>query len=401
MADSTAPEWIPAAHAFTPDDMVVFHDRGRRSLDDALATVDLIVTGPHASAAFPEEMKPFVDGRLTRRLQFDFTDVSTSPIARRWAEIDPRTLYVENPHPRAVRDANRARPDDLGRDLRAAFERLKAAGEGGRPSLTGVDAVRPVTFGYLPVLTEPRSDGEWDDLVEALLRGGALGVDRYEALRDDLVGRAVAAKLARLATLDPAELTASEWRSATTLLVLSIHDTMNHTARPDGAIRLERKPADRLPQVMALSNRGGPDAAVRPSADGTLIDEIDVLSLDAPTTRAIAQCYRWAFDAWGDDDVAFNRPYFGGYETSEAGPRLRGLAERAVTTSAAGTPVRLHLGAWQNEFLREFLLGPEASAALMEPGGEWVTVPEDRVDWLAERLKAAHDRYRAWGAAVL
>jgi hypothetical protein len=45
-----------------------------------------VITGPHASAAFPKEMLPFVDPRFTKRLQFDFTDVSASPVARRWCE---------------------------------------------------------------------------------------------------------------------------------------------------------------------------------------------------------------------------------------------------------------------------------------------------------------------------
>ena len=80
-------DWIPAGTTFGRDDMVFFAGKGERVLDDVLEEIDLIVTGPHASAAFPEEMAPFVDGRLTRRLQYDFTDVSTSPVARRWAEI--------------------------------------------------------------------------------------------------------------------------------------------------------------------------------------------------------------------------------------------------------------------------------------------------------------------------
>ncbi len=135
--------WISAGQAFDVDDIVYYEAKGRRPLDDVLAEIDLVVTGPHASAAFPEEMAPFVDKGLTRRLQFDFTDVSTSPVGQRWASIDPHVLYVENPHPRAVRDANRPRPADLGAVLREAFGRLRSAGETQRPSLTGVDAVRP------------------------------------------------------------------------------------------------------------------------------------------------------------------------------------------------------------------------------------------------------------------
>ena len=115
-------------------------------------------------------MQPFVDVRLTKRLQYDFTDISTSPVTRRWAQIDPRVLYIEDPHPRAVRDANRARPDDLLPGLREAFARLDAGGPDGRPSLVDVDAVRPVTFGYLPVYTRPQTDEDWERLGDALRR---------------------------------------------------------------------------------------------------------------------------------------------------------------------------------------------------------------------------------------
>jgi hypothetical protein len=394
---SDAVAWIPAGTSFDAGDFVYFRDKGSRPLDDVLGDIDLIVTGPHATAAFPAEMAPFVDDRLTRRLQHDFTDISTSPVGRRWAQIDPHVLYIENPHPRAVRDANRARPDDLGPGLRAAFERLRAAGESERPSLAEVDAVRPVTFGYLPVLREPRTDEDWTDLVNALTTAGALGVDVYERVRDDLIERTVNAKLARLTSLDPAELSVSEWRAASTLLVMSLHDTMNLTARPDGAVCVERQPVDRLPNVVALSNHGGPDATVR-AGESPLSDD-DVLSLDPTTMRAIANAYRWAFDAYGPDDVAFNRPYLGGFETRHIAPWLRSRAANAVV-SCDGVPVSLTLGAWQNEFLREFLLGPEAAAHLGTPGEDWVMPPDDRVDWLAERLQAAHDRVRRWGPAL-
>ena len=156
-------DWIPEGTRFGVDEMTYFVGRGERDVDDVLADVDLVVTGPHASAAFPAELQPFVDVRFTKRLQYDFTDVSTSPIARRWAEIDPHVLYIEDPHPRAVRDANRPRPDDLVAGLREAFDRLDEDAPTTRPSLAGVDAVRPVTFGYLPVYTKPRTDTEWNE----------------------------------------------------------------------------------------------------------------------------------------------------------------------------------------------------------------------------------------------
>jgi hypothetical protein len=390
---TAAIDWLARGTTFGVGDMAFFAGRGERDLDDVLADVDLIVTGPHASAAFPEELAPYVDERLTQRLQYDFTDVSTSPVARRWAELDPRVLYLEDPQPRAVRDANRPRPDDLGASLRQAFERIRAAGEA-KPDLGGVDAIRPVTFGLRPVYVEPVDEAGWDEMVEAFLAAGRNGVDRYEQLRDDLVERVVEAKLRRLSALDPDTTSAEDWRSATTLDHLSIHDTMNHTARADGAIVVERAPGDRLPNVVALSNRGDGEGEVSVSGDPSVRSAEAVPTMRPARLRAIGAAYRKVFAADGEDDVAFNRPYLGGHETQVIGPRLRELEPLAVVRTDDGPARRIRMGSWQNEFLREFLLGPEATAQLMAPGDDWVGPPPERIDWLAERLHEAHDLVR-------
>ena len=393
-------DWIPAGTRFGADDMTFFVGHGERAIDDALADIDLIVTGPHASAAFPAELQPFVDVRLTKRLQYDFTDVSTSPVARRWAEIDPHVLYIEDPHPRAVRDANRPRPDDVVAGLREAFDRLDEDAPTKRPSLAGVDAVRPVTFGYLPVYTKPRTDAEWNEFGAALATAGALGIDEYEAVRDELVQRVIEAKLRELATLDPTTCSVADWNAATHLDLLSFHDTMNHTARPDGAICLERQPADRLPNVVAVSNRGDAQGEVPERDDAAIRGENDVTTMRPTRVRAIANAYRIAFGAWDSNDVALNRPYIGGHETTTAGPQLRALEPRAVVRPKGGQPRSIQFGAFQNEFLREFLLGPESSGHLMQPGLDWVYPPDDRVQWLAERLRHAHDLVRGWGDSL-
>ena len=396
MDDVADIDWIPEGTRFGVDEMTYFVGRGERDLDESLAEVDLIITGPHGSGAFPAEMQPFVDVRLTKRLQYDFTDISTSPVTRRWAQIDPRVLYIEAPHPRAVRDANRARPDDLIPGLREAFARLDAGGPDGRPSLVGVDAVRPVTFGYLPVYKRPQNDDDWERLGDALRRAGALGIDEYERVRDDLVERVIEAKLRRLATIDPASCSVSEWNSATHLDVMSMHDTMNYTARPDGAICLERQPEDRLPAVVALSNHGDATGELALSDDATLRDPSAVLSMRPERLRTIGRAHQIAFDAWGPDDVAFNRPYLGGHETRTLSPKLRTLEPLAVVRPRDGITRRLRFGVWQNEFLREFFLGPEAAAKLAQPGTDWLLPPDDRVEWLAERLRHAHDLVRTW-----
>jgi hypothetical protein len=91
--------------------------------------------------------------------------------------------------------------------------------------------VRPVTFGYLPVYNRPHTDDDWERLSDALRRAGALGIDEYERVRDDLIDRVIEATLRRLATIDPASCSVSEWNSATHLDVMSMHDTMTYTAR--------------------------------------------------------------------------------------------------------------------------------------------------------------------------
>jgi hypothetical protein len=111
--------------------------------------------------------------------------------------------------------------------------------------------------------------------------------------------------------------------------------------------------------------------------------------MDPARLRRIGEAYRTAFGAHEDGDVAYNRPYVGGYETQVVGPRLRQLEPLAVVRPDEAPARRLRFGSWQNEFLREFLLGPDATAALMQPGTGWTTPPPDRVEWLAERLRHA------------
>ena len=41
-------------------DISFYAGKGSVDLEDVLPRIDLVVTGPHASAAFPEEMSPFV-----------------------------------------------------------------------------------------------------------------------------------------------------------------------------------------------------------------------------------------------------------------------------------------------------------------------------------------------------
>jgi hypothetical protein len=36
----------------------------------------------------------------------------------------------------------------------------------------------------------------------------------------------------------------------------------------------------------------------------------------------------------------------------------------------------------------------------MQPGTDWVYPPNERVEWLADRLRTAHDLVRRWGDAL-
>ena len=136
---------------------------------------------PSRHGCDPRELRPFLDPDLTRRKLFDFSDVSTSAVGRRWAEIDERVLYVENPHPRLVLDPNRMPPGDLEAGLREAFRRVRSAGPGRTVDLDGVDAVRPVTFAFAPVLVEPRDTAGWRALLVTLRECAVRGAGLYVA----------------------------------------------------------------------------------------------------------------------------------------------------------------------------------------------------------------------------
>lgn len=354
---------IPAGTAFTADDVTFWAGKGSgRTIVDAVAEADLLVSAPHAGAAIPEELDRFLAPEFTRRLQYDYTDVSTSAVVRRWAEIDPRVVVVENPHPRMVRDPNRARPASLVDDLREAFDRVRSAGRGHRVDLTGVDAIRPVTFSFFPLIEPPTSDAGLEELAAAFEQVADRGLGVYERTRDDLVERFVAKTLA----------------SGGSFTTLSFHDTMNTTTRIDGAVDVARDAADRLPDVVALSNRG--DARGDRRGD-------DAVTMDPERLRALASAHRVAF-AVPDDAVQLNQPYLGSQEIIRAGARFAQLANDARVRGA-------RFDAVQAEFLREFLLGPANTAELRRPGAGWVTPDTAHVDRIARACAAAWDAYRA------
>lgn len=344
--------WIPAGRRFLPDDITFWQGKGLVPLADRLSQIDTIVFGPHASAAFPEELRPFIAPGLTRRKQCDFSDVLTAPLAQAWAATDPHVLYIENPHARVVMDPNRAPVEDIVPPLRAFFEKLVQQQAGEKVSYAGIDAIRPVTFSGEPVLRAPGDAAEWARL-EAALQGAAdLGPRTYIRVRDQLVEAVLAARKGR------------------GLLLMSLHDTMNTQMQPDGAILRERAPADRLPALANLGNLGD----TRGEGDSTSM----------PGARARALCAAWA-EAWGlaeggQPEITLNSPYKGAQETRYWGERLRPL----------GLP---DTGIVQVEFLREVLLGPTALAQLHQPGHDWPAPDMAVITALAEKLADARRRY--------
>ncbi len=359
---------LPEGHRFSPDDLVFYSDRGSRTLDQALADADLVVSCPHAGAALPGELARFVVPEYTRRLQLDFTDHSTSAVVRRWAEIDPSLVYVENPHPRLVRDPNRRRPDDLAATLREALERVRRAGPFQRVDLTGVDAIRPVTFSFFPLLAIPDSPDGVEELVAAFVDAGSRGVDVYQQTRVDLIERMARQAFERgRAGGGPQFVTA-----------LSFHDTMNTTTSRDGAVNVPRDPKDELPAVVALSNRG--DHHGEPRGDNPV-------TMDPERIRLLAQAHRSGFAVEDEADVALNQPYLGSEEIISSGARFADLAPEAVRANT-------HLDAVQAEFLRELLLGPANTAHIRRPGTDWPAPDPAHVDRLAHACAASWAEYR-------
>lgn len=364
MSPDAARVLIPAGTTFTADDVTFWAGKGERPLDEALARVDLVVSAPHAGAAIPEELDRFLAPEFTHRLQYDYTDVSTSAVVRRWAEIDPTIVVVENPHPRMVRDPNRRRPVDVAADLREALGRVRDAGRGNRVDLAGVDAIRPVTFSFFPLIEPPVDDAGLEALVTAFAEVASRGLEVYERTRDDLVDRLAARAVA----------------DGTAFTTLSFHDTMNTTTRLDGAVAVAREPKDELPDVVALSNRGDHEGERRGD---------EVVTMDPARVRALAAAHRGAF-AVPDEAVQLNQPYLGSQEIVSAGERFTALAEDAAATGAT-------LDAVQAEFLREFLLGPANTATLREPGVGWVEPDPEHVDAIATACRDAWAAYRAVG----
>lgn len=366
-------EWIEAGRQFRFDDLVFWSGKslGQR-FEEVVGRIDTIVSGPHASAAFPEELRPFVSSALTRRKQHDYSDISTGPIGRAWAELDPHVVFVANAHSRVVLDPNRHRGPSPEPQLREFFARLRRLRAGGAAAnFSGVDAVRPVTFALEDVLVEPGRgclEGAcWQGLIQALNVSAALGPSVYEESLEKVISAVLAAR-----PMGP-------------LSIISLHDTSNYTMRPDGAIVVERAASGRLPALVNFGNLG--------NALGDASSEN--VSTPGPKMRRIAAAWAKAFGVEQDlkrpaaeaymEPISLNRPYPGNYEVRSFVRRLQ----------AGGLPQG---NVFQVEFERAKLLGPAVTAALRLPGTSWPAVDTAHVMSVAERLKLAGDLLRGEAA---
>ena len=337
---------------------------------------DVLVTGPHATADMPEELMPHIVPSLTRRSQYDFSDVTTSAIGRRWAEIDERVLYVENPHARLVLDPNRPPPRDLRAELQEAFRRVHLAGPGRAMDLDGVDAVRPVTFAFQPVLREPVSSAGWRELTRVLRICAMRGAGVYIATRDHLL-RMLLNFHRRSVNRTPM------------LHVISLHDTMAARIRPNGAITDERPPLERPPFLISLGNRG--DVRGEPVSTAGCAEAVTMAPRELRRVTAAFRAAAGIPPTLGGHHVAMNRVYRGGWETIIAGAKLR----RVRSSSEEGETSRCKIGAYMAEFAREALLDDTALAVLRGPGTDWPANSPTQVNQIASLLKATYDNLRA------
>lgn len=349
--------WIDAGRKFGFDDLVFWQNR-HRTFAEVAGTIDTIVLGPHASAAFPVELRPFISPVLTRRKQCDFSDIVTASLGRAWVAADACVVYVENPVSRLVLDPNRAPPPDPIASLREFYHRLARQRSGESVGFVGVDAVRPITFGGEDVLIEPTSVAGWRTLATTLDEVAERTVKVYRACCDEVLQIVLEARQ----ELEKCNIPAP-------LRVISLHDTMNTRMRSDGAIVVERPLADRLPLWANLGNKGD-----------TCGDEVEEsVTLDGAELRRIAEAWADAFGLQGDEretGILLNRPYKGAFETVHYGALMRALKLPRV-------------GAFQVEFLRETLLGSAAVARLWAPGDDWPEVDAANIDAIAAALAQA------------
>lgn len=393
-------DWVPEGRAFGFDDLVFYRGKGEVPFEAVAGRIDLVLTGPHATAAIPRELEPFLQPGLTRRQQHDFSDSSTSDLCRRWVEVDPRAVYVEFPHHRMLFDPNRDWPTDPEAALREFYARHEAHSSGAKVTFNGIDSIRPVSFSGVSFLRRPADNSEWHRLMAVVDDLGKRGAGPYARVRDEVIERVFEAKCAHLHSLDMDRASIADFNSARMLHVQCVHDTMNATLGSDGAVDQDKPRGDWLPSIVSLGNRGDGLGDARPPARGLPMPREDVPTIDGPQFRSLQHALALAFEVPGHEiegALALNSPYLGAFECQAIGRLLRTLVPQGVVRHASLEKV-LHIraGAYQAEFLRETLMGPENAACVRRPGTDWPATDRDHHAYLTGRLKRVYDILRRW-----
>ena len=365
--------YLEAGRHFDFQDLVSWCGKDEGEPFEEVATrIDTVVFGPHASAAFPSELRPFISPALTRRKQHDYSDVITSAVGRAWAKADPGVVFVEAPHSRVVGDLNRPPIDDPIPHLRTFFERLRKQRAGESVGFVGIDGVRPITFANEEVLVEPDSEEGWEALAAALDTARCLGSSAYVAAQERVLEMVLASR-----AVAP---------QGKPLQVIGLHDTMNTKMHRDGAVTVERPMDGCMPWLVNFGNCG--------DAHGEYCGA-DLLT-PAAEMRGVAQCWEAALSPicgrGGQKDmpggrggaISLNVPYAGGHEVCTWAARLRQLV------SATDAPL-----VFQVEFERKALLGPVASQVLLSPGSDWPCADAQYIAEVAIGLRKANDAVRA------
>lgn len=392
--------WIQTSKVFTFDDLVFFSGKGEIPFEKAVGKIDLILTGPHATAAIPRELEPFLESGLTQRKQYDFSDLTTSDLCKKWVEVDAHAIYIEFPHHRILFDPNRDWPADPEQGLREYFTRWEAQQRGEKVSYNGVDAIRPVSFGGVPFLRKPSDESEWALLMGVVNDLGERGAKAYARTRDQVIEKVFEAKCAYLHNLDMEKATTAEFNSARMLHVQCVHDTMNASVGPDGAVNRAKPPSDCLPRIVSLGNRGDERGEPRPPADGRPMPAIDIPIISAAQFRSLQQAMAFAFEVPQDEiesALALNSPYLGAFECEYIGRMLHTLEPLGIVRHKSNEKVlSIRTGAYQSEFLRETLLGPKNTSVIQQPGNDWPDTDDAHHTDLTLRLKLTYDILRRW-----
>jgi len=392
--------WVQKGKDFKFDDIVYYRGKGDVPFEQIAGRIDLVLTGPHATAAIPRELELFLEDGITQRKQYDFSDMTTSDLCKMWVEVDEHAVYVEFPHHRMLFDPNRDWPKDPEADLREYFKRWKAQQRGEKVSYNGVDSIRPISFGGVPFLREPTNDSGWSNLINTINDLGDRGARAYAKIRDQVIEQVFEAKCAYLYNLDLSQTTLAEFNSARMLHVDCVHDTMNATVSADGAVDQDKPRTDWLPKIVSLGNRGDERGEPRPPGDGGLMPIIDVPIIDAAQFRSLQQAMAIAFEVPDDeiqDSLALNQPYLGAFECQYIGRMLHALEPRGIVRHKSNEKVlSIRTGAYQSEYSRETLLGEKNTDYVRKPGTDWPDTDVPHHKDLTARLKQSYDILRRW-----